>query len=77
MNNKRILVIEDEKDIRNLLCISLERMGFMAFPAATLTDAKKLISSETFDMGLTDVRLPDGNGIDLIKSFKKHFQMRP
>jgi len=77
LNNKRILVVEDEKDIRNLLCISLERMGFMAFPAATLTDAKKLISSETFDMGLTDVRLPDGNGIDLIKSFKKAFPDAP
>ncbi|MEQ9210025.1 MAG: sigma-54 dependent transcriptional regulator [Pseudomonadales bacterium] len=71
MNNKRILVVDDEKDIRNLLCISLDRMGFMAFPTANFSEAKKLLSSETFDLGLTDVRLPDGNGIDLIKIFKK------
>lgn len=77
MNNKRILVVDDEKDIRNLLCISLERMGFLAFPAATIADAKKLISSESFDMGLTDVRLPDGNGMDLIKNFRKAFPDAP
>lgn len=71
MKNKRILVVDDEKDIRNLLCISLERMGFMAFPTANCAEAKKLLATETFDLGLTDVRLPDGNGIDLIKSFKK------
>ena len=43
LNNKRILVVDDEKDIRDLLCMSLERMGFMAFPAATFADAKELI----------------------------------
>jgi len=71
LNKKQILVVDDEKDIRNLLCISLERMGFMAFPAVNCADAKKLLSSENFDLALTDVRLPDGNGIDLIKNFKK------
>lgn len=71
MNNKRILVVDDEKDIRNLLCISLEKMGFMAFPAANCADARELLSTESFDLGLTDVRLPDGNGMDLIKTFRK------
>lgn len=69
---KRILVVDDEQDIRNLLCLSLERMGYMPVPAANCKEARLLINEQQFDLALTDIRLPDGNGMSLISDFKQH-----
>lgn len=70
MNKKNILVVDDERDIRNLLCISLERMGYKAKSAAGYKEAVQLIRQESFDMCLSDVCLPDGTGLELISDFK-------
>lgn len=70
MNKKRILVVDDEPDIRKLLCISLERMGYEPIAAASCAEAIKLIGEHPFELALTDVRLPDGNGTSLISKFK-------
>lgn len=71
LNKKAILVVDDERDIRDLLCISLERMGYMPVPAANCEEALTLINRENFELALTDIRLPDGNGLSLISEFKK------
>jgi len=61
------LVIDDEPDIRELLEITLARMNVDTRSAATLEQARSLLAKETFDLCLTDMRLPDGSGIDFVR----------
>ena len=67
MSNKRVLVIDDEPDIRELLEITLSRMGLDVETAADLREGRRALASATFDLCLTDMRLPDGNGLDLVE----------
>ena len=67
MANKRALIVDDEPDIRELLEITLGRMKIETWSAANLGEAHRLLSAEQFDLCLTDMNLPDGNGIDLVK----------
>jgi two-component system response regulator PilR (NtrC family) len=64
--NQRALIIDDEPDILELLELTLNRMNIVTRSATTLAQAKKLLKSEAFNLCLTDMRLPDGNGIDLV-----------
>lgn len=63
----RALIIDDEPDIRELVAMSLDRIGLDTHTAANLADAKNLIEAYDFDVCLTDMRLPDGNGVEFIK----------
>lgn len=67
MNNKTILIIDDEPDIRELLVITLSRMGFNTQCAADYTTAIQLLNQNTYDCCLTDMRLPDGGGLDIVQ----------
>jgi len=60
------LVVDDERDIRELLVLTLGRMGLRISTAANLAEARELLGSNSFDLCLTDMRLPDGNGIELV-----------
>ncbi len=66
MNNPLTLVIDDEPDIRELLEITLNRMNIQTLCAEDISSAKKLLSEHNFDLCLTDMKLPDGNGLDLV-----------
>jgi two-component system response regulator PilR (NtrC family) len=61
------LVVDDEPDIRELLGITLERMDIDAVACADIAAAKAQLMRREFQMCLTDMRLPDGDGIDLIE----------
>ncbi|UTA47330.1 sigma-54 dependent transcriptional regulator [Simiduia sp. 21SJ11W-1] len=62
------LIVDDEPDILELLNITLARMGVQCDTAETVAHARTLIESEKrYDICLTDMRLPDGNGIELVK----------
>lgn len=61
------LVVDDETDIRELLVLTLDRMGIAAYSAANVDDAKFMLSQRNYALCLTDMRLPDGNGLDLVK----------
>lgn len=61
------LVIDDETDIRELLVLTIERMGIAAYSAANVDDAKFMLTQRQYALCLTDMRLPDGNGLDLVK----------
>lgn len=65
--NKPILIIDDEPDIRSLLSITLERMGHNTLCAANFNDALQQLSEKEFSLCLTDLKLPDGSGIDIVK----------
>ncbi len=67
MTSKRTLIVDDEPDIRELLEITLGRMDIDTVAAANLTDALAALDSDEFDLCLTDMQLPDGNGLELVK----------
>jgi two-component system response regulator PilR (NtrC family) len=67
MSNPTALIVDDEPDIRELLEITLGRMDIDTHTAADLNAARNLLSKNRFDLCLTDMRLPDGNGIELVE----------
>jgi two-component system response regulator PilR (NtrC family) len=67
MNRPRALVIDDEPDIRELLALTLGRMRLDTETAADVAGAKALLEAQRFDICLTDMRLPDGDGLELVE----------
>jgi two-component system response regulator PilR (NtrC family) len=61
------LVIDDEPDIRELLSITLERMDIATRTCEDVTSAKRLLGDQAYDLCLTDMRLPDGDGLELVE----------
>lgn len=72
MNKKRVLIIDDEPDIRELLAITLARMNIDTELAENVATAKEKLNSQTFNLCLTDLRLPDGSGLDIVQDIQKH-----
>ena len=62
-----VLVVDDEADIRELLELTLVRMGLAVESAGSVADAHVLLGARQFDLCLTDMRLPDGEGLDLVR----------
>jgi two-component system response regulator PilR (NtrC family) len=67
-----VLVVDDEADIRELLELTLMRMGLSVAPAASVAEAHALLKAKHFDLCLTDMRLPDGEGLDLVRHIGTH-----
>ena len=67
VTSARVLVVDDEPDIRELLEITLSRMGLNTVSAADLGEAYAALEGEELQLCLTDMRLPDGNGIELVE----------
>ncbi len=67
MNNPLTLVIDDEPDIRELLEITLNRMNIETICTENIATAKLLLKKHKFEMCLTDMKLPDGDGLDLVE----------
>ncbi len=67
MSSKTALIVDDEPDIRELLEITLGRMDVNTDSAPDIKSAKVLLSKTKYDFCLTDMRLPDGNGIELVR----------
>ena len=72
-----ILVVDDEPDIRELLEITLMRMGIDTQSAENLTKARALLEQHEFNLCLTDMNLPDGSGIDLVCHIQQFFPHIP
>jgi two-component system response regulator PilR (NtrC family) len=72
MRKPRALVIDDEPDIRELLALTLGRMDIDTVVAEDVSGAKKALGSQRFDICLTDMRLPDGDGLDLVQWMQRH-----
>ena len=67
-----VLVVDDEEDIRELLELSLLRMGLGAETVGTLAEAIERIDSVKYRLCLTDMRLPDGDGLTLVEYIQRH-----
>jgi two-component system, NtrC family, response regulator PilR len=77
MKQPLALVVDDEPDICELLEITLLRMGIDARSVLDLAAARQQLAEQAFDLCLTDMRLPDGNGIDLVRHISEHYPQLP
>jgi len=77
MSKQRVLIVDDEPDIRELLEITLLRMGLETRSAEDYSNATRLLNDETFDLCLTDMKLPDGDGIALVEHIQQHCPNTP
>jgi two-component system response regulator PilR (NtrC family) len=68
----QVLVVDDEPDIRELLELTLVRMGLDVHAVSTLGEAKERLKAGRFDLCLTDMRLTDGEGLDLVRYIAGH-----
>ena len=71
MKKSKVLVIDDEPDIRELLMLTLSRMGLHCDTAANFKQGIDCIKQNHYSLVLTDMRLPDGEGIDIVKFIQK------
>jgi two-component system response regulator PilR (NtrC family) len=67
MSAPLVLVVDDEPDLVELVTLTLSRMQLATESAGDVASAKKLLKSQKFDLCLTDMRLPDGDGLDLLE----------
>lgn len=77
MTSHTVLIVDDEPDIRDLLEITLARMGVATLTAPDLTTARQLLSAHQPQLCLTDMNLPDGCGIDLVHWIQQHAPATP
>src|SRR5690606_23851790 len=71
------LIVDDEHDIRELLVLTLGRMGLRTDTAPTLAAAREMLATVSYDLCLTDMRLPDGSGLELISDISTRFPNTP
>ncbi|NQV69900.1 MAG: sigma-54-dependent Fis family transcriptional regulator [Pseudohongiella sp.] len=72
-----VLIVDDEPDIRELLEITLGRMSLTTSSVADLESARQLLSTQSFNLCLTDMRLPDGDGLELVEYIQKEHSQTP
>ena len=77
MARQKVLIVDDEPDIRELLEITLGRMKLDTASAKNIADARAILERESFDLCLTDMRLPDGSGLELIQHIQQRLPQLP
>ncbi len=76
-NRQRVLVVDDEPDIRELLEITLNRMAVSTRSVADLHNARQALTEESFNLCLTDMNLPDGSGLELVSEIQERYPDTP
>jgi two-component system response regulator PilR (NtrC family) len=77
-NSKQtVLVVDDERDIRELLSITLGRMDLNVDAAANVSEAKRMLGEQHYDLCFTDMRLPDGTGQEVIELIARQYPDTP
>ncbi len=77
MEAKRVLVVDDEADIRELVVLTLMRMGIEADSADTCAHAVARLAERSYDLCLTDMRLPDGDGLAVLSHIAEKYGNTP
>ena len=72
MPKPAVLIVDDEPDLCELLSITLERMDLSPRTAQNVAAAQRMLKTEQFDLCLTDMQLPDGDGLDLVKWIQQY-----
>ena len=77
MNRKAVLIVDDEADIRELLVLTLSRMGVDADAVSTVKEAEEALKARQYDLALTDMRLPDGDGLTVLRHIAENYGNTP
>jgi len=77
MKRRRVLLVDDEPDLLDLLELDLARMGLDTARAGTVAEARRHLGTSSFDLALTDMRLPDGDGIEVVRHIAEHAPRTP
>lgn len=77
LTGKTILFVDDEPLIREILCFEYQRYGAKTLEASNGKEALKILESEKIDLVFTDIRMPDGDGIELINAINSQLKYRP
>ncbi len=77
MTPPRILIVDDEPDLREVLELALLRMGLETVTAEDVATARALLAKRRFDLVLTDMRLPDGDGLEVVRYVAQHSPATP
>ncbi|MCW5569866.1 MAG: sigma-54-dependent Fis family transcriptional regulator [Steroidobacteraceae bacterium] len=77
MSKPVVLVVDDEPDLVELVSLTLSRMNLDTAAAGTLAGARELLKTRHFDLCLTDMRLPDGDGLDLVAWIQENKALVP
>lgn len=70
LQGKRVLVVDDEADLREIVASELEFMGGIVTQAENISEAKDILNSEKIDLIVSDIRMPGGTGVDLLDYIK-------
>ena len=67
----RVLLVDDDDSVREMMSLTLEKKGFEVVPASSVTAALKLIATESFDVLVTDLHMPDpGDGFAVVTAMR-------
>ena len=72
MPKANVLVVDDEPDLCELLSITLQRMDLNPRTAGDVAAAQRMLKTEPFDLCLTDMQLPDGDGLELVSWIQQY-----
>ncbi len=72
MSKPAVLVVDDEPDLCELLSITLQRMNLDPRTASTVGAAQRMLKTDRYDLCLTDMQLPDGDGLELVKWMQQY-----
>lgn len=75
--NPRVLIVDDEADIRELLDMTLARMGLACDCAGSVEEARVLLQGSSYGLCLTDMRMADGDGLDLVRHIESKYPALP
>jgi two-component system response regulator PilR (NtrC family) len=77
MSSPTVLIIDDEPDLVELVSLTLGRMQLETAAAGTVAEARAILGTRRFDLCLTDMRLPDGDGLDLLAWIQEQYPQLP
>ncbi len=71
LKGRNVLVVDDDFDLRQAMIFDLKRRGCIIFEAACGADAVEIVKANPIEIVISDVRMPNGNGVDMLKEIKK------
>lgn len=77
LKGKRLLVVDDEVDLREIVASELEFMGAIVTQADNIFAAQKILDEQSIDLVISDIRMPGGTGIDLLKTIRSKTASHP
>ena len=77
LKRPRVLLVDDEPDLLDLLEMDMTRMGLDSARAASVAEARNCLGNGIWDLCLTDMRLPDGDGLEIVRYIAEHAQATP